>query len=362
MAKTQANFPTSLDVLNTDREAGQVITSASYDVIEDAITEIEAEIRRVTPKTGTATLTEAMGGTVLVSAAGAAYTITLPTAAGNTGLTYHFIKTDANYTLITLAANGAETFNYESSTGAPVATYARLNTYCAEVTIVSDGANWQCINERLGQVPTCRVYLSANMIDIFQDYDVFIDLNTENYDIGSNFDNSVRISGNASATTSGHLIDTVNNPFTADMQYHRIKNTTDTTYTYISAVNSSSDVTVRDNIFVSGEGYELKNAKYVIPVAGIYEVIASAYWVYNSIVATKNYGLRMYVNLTTEISSNFAHSALIKGVSQKIITPYDFSVNDTITLYIVNESGSDAPDLQGGTADTFMAIRLLSKD
>ena len=42
MAKTQANFPTSLDVLNTDREAGQVITSASYDVIEDAITEIEA--------------------------------------------------------------------------------------------------------------------------------------------------------------------------------------------------------------------------------------------------------------------------------------------------------------------------------
>ena len=187
MAKTQANFPTSLDVLNTDREAGQVITSASYDVIEDAITEIEAEIRRVTPKTGTATLTEAMGGTVLVSAAGAAYTITLPTAVGNTGLTYHFIKTDANYTLITLAANGAETFNYESSTGAPVATYPRLNTYCAEVTVVSDGANWQCINERLGQVPECRVYLSTNQLNLTKSTWTLVLYDTESYDIGSNF-------------------------------------------------------------------------------------------------------------------------------------------------------------------------------
>ena len=41
MAKTQANYPLSLDTLDTDRIAGQVVTSASYDIIETAITEIE---------------------------------------------------------------------------------------------------------------------------------------------------------------------------------------------------------------------------------------------------------------------------------------------------------------------------------
>ena len=46
MAKNQANFPTSLDTLDTDRVAGQVVTSDSYDIIETAITEIEKVIPR----------------------------------------------------------------------------------------------------------------------------------------------------------------------------------------------------------------------------------------------------------------------------------------------------------------------------
>ena len=50
MAKNQSNYPGSLDVLDTDRQAGQLVTSDSYDIIEDAITEIEAELRRVTAK------------------------------------------------------------------------------------------------------------------------------------------------------------------------------------------------------------------------------------------------------------------------------------------------------------------------
>ncbi|MCK4329316.1 hypothetical protein KAX02_05685, partial [candidate division WOR-3 bacterium] len=96
----------------------------------------------VTAKTGTATLTIAEAGTVLVSAAGAAYTLTLPTASGHTGLRYHFVKTDYNYTLITLDGDGGETFNYENAAGSAQTTYPRLNTPLAEVTIVSDGTNW----------------------------------------------------------------------------------------------------------------------------------------------------------------------------------------------------------------------------
>jgi len=140
----------------------------------------------VTTKTTTATLTIAEAGTILVSAA-SAYTITLPTAVGNTGLTYHFIKTDANYNLITLDGNETETLNYENSTGAPTLTYARLNTYCAEVTIISDGANWQVINEKLGQVPEVFTYLSTMQLNLVSGTWTQVLLDTELYDIGNNF-------------------------------------------------------------------------------------------------------------------------------------------------------------------------------
>jgi len=141
----------------------------------------------ITAKTAVATLTVAQAGTILVSCAATPYTITLPTAVGNTGLRYHFIKTDANYFLITLEGDGTETFNYENSTGAPVTTYPRLNTYCAEVTVVSDGANWQCLNEQMGQVPSCRGYLNTLQENLTDNTWVLVAFDTEGYDIGSNF-------------------------------------------------------------------------------------------------------------------------------------------------------------------------------
>ncbi|MBW2645080.1 MAG: hypothetical protein JRE23_02675 [Deltaproteobacteria bacterium] len=140
----------------------------------------------VVSKTTTATLTVAEAGLVLVSAS-SPYTITLPTAVGNAGLTYHFKKTDANYNLITLDGNGTETFNYENADGVPKETYARLNTYCAEVTVVSDGSNWQVKDEALGQVPECLAYLSAQQLNIIHKTWTDVHLNAEFYDIGSNF-------------------------------------------------------------------------------------------------------------------------------------------------------------------------------
>jgi hypothetical protein len=139
MAKTRANYPASLDVLDTDRQAGQIITSESYDILEDAITQIEAELRRVTSKTEAGTLAVAEGGLIKVSAA-VSYTLYLPTAVGNIGLRYFFIKTDDNSNLITVDANGAETIN-----GA--LTYAELNYQYAHVTIISDNLNWHIIEE-----------------------------------------------------------------------------------------------------------------------------------------------------------------------------------------------------------------------
>jgi len=162
----------------TDKAGKTLKVNSTPDAVEFA------NDTNVTTKTTTATLTVAEQGTILVSAS-SAYTITLPTAVGNTGLTYKFKKIDANYNLITLDGDGTETINYENADGVPKETYARLNTYCAEVTVVSDGSNWQVYDEKLGQVPYCWVYAGTSQ-DILG-ASTQIQLNIESYDIGSNF-------------------------------------------------------------------------------------------------------------------------------------------------------------------------------
>jgi len=137
MPKEQSNYPGSLDNLIVDRLAGQVVPSAAFDVIEDAITEIEKELRRVTTKTGAATLTANEGGLIFCTSS-TDYTLGLPPAASNTGLLYFIVKTDNNYYRITLEPNGSETI-------AGSLTYTDLNYQWAHVAIKSDGTNWQII-------------------------------------------------------------------------------------------------------------------------------------------------------------------------------------------------------------------------
>ncbi len=94
---------------------------------------------RVTSKTTTATLTTAEAGLITATAA-SGYTITLPAASGNSGLTYIIKKTDDNSNLITIDGNAAETIDGS-------ATYAELDYQYAYVTIICDGSNWHIVNE-----------------------------------------------------------------------------------------------------------------------------------------------------------------------------------------------------------------------
>ena len=148
MAKEQANYPGSLDILTVDRITGQAVPSAAFDIIEDAITEIEEELRRVTTKTAAATLTNDEGGMILVSCAVTPYTLGLPSAVGNNGLTYRIIKTDNNTNLITIDANGTETINGSL-------THTDLNYQWAYITIKSNNVNWIILNS--SQTATIRV-------------------------------------------------------------------------------------------------------------------------------------------------------------------------------------------------------------
>ena len=314
----------------------------------------------VTAKTTTATLTEAEAGTILCSAA-SAYTITLPTAVGNTGLTYHFKKTDANYTLITLDGDGTETINYENSTSAPVLTYNRLNTYCAEVTIVSDGANWQVIDEALGQVPSCWAFLDHSQFNFSSDSDQKVELNAEDFDTGDNFDISTWVSGNCTSTLASHVVDT-GGAFNSDMVGKYIKNTTDSTYTYVIAYTSETDITVRDDIFVSGEGYEIKNSKFVAPIPGKYGTNFSIMMLGSSVVIDKRYTGKLRINGASVSQVNSIPAAkeyFTIGASIELPMEKD----DYLELTFKQESEVDTVGIYGQIkALTYLQIRLISKD
>lgn len=84
-------------------------------------------------KTTTYTTT-ASDGVILCDATSAAFTVTLVTASGNSGLTQTLKKTDSSANVITIDANGSQTIDGSLS-------YA-LSAQYAWVTIVSNGSNW----------------------------------------------------------------------------------------------------------------------------------------------------------------------------------------------------------------------------
>ena len=76
--------------------------------------------------------------TVLANAAGGAFTLTLPTAVGATGQRYTMKKIDSSGNAVTIATTSAQTID-----GASTATLPRQ---WSQITVMSDGANWQNIS------------------------------------------------------------------------------------------------------------------------------------------------------------------------------------------------------------------------
>lgn len=138
MAKKQANFPGTLDVLDTDRQPEQIVTSDSYDVIEDAITEIEAELRRTTEKSAACSLTINESGVIKLTAPGD-WTLTLPDTEGTSkGLPFLLYKADDNNNRITIVPAAGQTIAGEAS-------YIELDYKNSWVYLKSDIGDWNII-------------------------------------------------------------------------------------------------------------------------------------------------------------------------------------------------------------------------
>jgi len=312
----------------------------------------------VTAKTAIATLNVNEAGIILVSCAVTPYTITLPTPIGNTGLKYKIKKTDYNYNLITFATVAGK-FDFANDDGVLKDTYTRVNTPGAEVVFVSDGANWQVIDEAIGQVPFALAYSSAQQDNVPMNTEIRVDLGAEGYDIGNNFDLSIWVSGTADGNTESHLVDDGNSQFTDEMIGCRVKNTTDSTFAWIIARTDAGDVTLDWDAFPLGtENYEIKYSKFVVPVAGYY--LMSGRIGYTGVVANKYYQSRIHKNSVLVDYSPIVTSSTIKIITQINTTKY-FSVADIIELWTMTNSASTS-DIRSGGWYTFLSIRLISKD
>ncbi|MHC4622033.1 MAG: hypothetical protein ACYTEQ_30195 [Planctomycetota bacterium] len=75
-------------------------------------------------------------------------------------------------------------------------------------------------------------------------------------DGGSCFGTAVD-SGTTDGVATGKLIDVGQNFETTCKVGFVVKNTTDTTYTYITAIDDNENLSINDDIFTSGEGYEI---------------------------------------------------------------------------------------------------------
>jgi len=92
----------------------------------------------VTSKTAAYTAVALTDTVILCDATTAAFTVTLPTAVGNSGKLFFVKKTDAGGNAVTIDGNGAETID-GAATKALAAQYD-------SVTIVSDGTNWMILD------------------------------------------------------------------------------------------------------------------------------------------------------------------------------------------------------------------------
>ena len=97
--------------------------------------------RGVVNKTTTYTVT-LDDDVITCSASGAAFTITLPTAASAIGQSFTFIKTDSSANAITLDGSGSELINWPGAAGA---TTQILDIINQAVTIYSNGSAWYAV-------------------------------------------------------------------------------------------------------------------------------------------------------------------------------------------------------------------------
>ncbi len=179
-------------------------------------------------------------------------------------------------------------------------------------------------------------------------------LNSESYDIQSEFDNSVT-SGTTSATTPNKLVDS-GASFSAADDGKFVWNTTDNTYATITAVDNSTTLSLDTDIMESGETYSIYFARFTATVAGVYMV--GGYERYTSPVADKRLHLVIRKNGADTVATA-AHTSNTSSCHVVIVGFLQLSIGDYVELWTEHNCGI-TEEVTSGISATALLIGKIA--
>ena len=179
--------------------------------------------------------------------------------------------------------------------------------------------------------------------------------NNESRDVGGNFDSS-RVTGTTTGTTANKLVDSGASFVAGDVD-RWVWNTTDNTYTQVTAVDDANTLSLADDIMTSGESYILYHSHFDCPAAGEYLVLTKLVFVsladgnlYRAVISKNN-------------GTDTVEYAIAPGAGNLSINSFTFLncvLNDKISIKAYqNSGGTKSLDADNSPAYTYMAIAKL---
>jgi hypothetical protein len=136
------------------------------------------------------------------------------------------------------------------------------NTSVVSLKLVDSGASFLTTAAVGDTVKNTTTGLSTKVVRVVSDTELRLNDNRftstpQNYSV-ERFNNSVKATGTTTSTASLKLVDSGASFLTTVSEGDRVKNTTDNTYSYVVSVDSDTQLSIYDEIFVSGEGYQVE--------------------------------------------------------------------------------------------------------
>jgi len=199
-----------------------------------------------------------------------------------------------------------------------------------------------------------RAYMSTAAQPIPASTTIVLLLDAESFDTLGEFDNSVK-SGAADATEANKLHD-ADGGFAASDVGATLWNTTDNTYTKVSAFVDSGELTLTDNIMVDTENYKLFWSRFVATVTGYYLIKGS--YLTSAVVAGKDVVISIYVNGSSVAGEQQPGTGA--GFYHRSASDIVYLEADDYVQLVAYHTDTTARTIYNSTLYTWMSIHRLS--
>jgi hypothetical protein len=187
-----------------------------------------------------------------------------------------------------------------------------------------------------------------------------VEFNAESFDAQSEFYSTTK-TGTATSTSANHLVDTGATFVTGDVSAggdvaKYVWNTTDNTYTRVSAFNSSTDLTLVDNIMANGETYRLFGACFIPLQTGYYQFTGAIHW--GSSVDQSSHYLYFSENWTSKQRID-ARSSGTGDFSQSFSVCFYCTAANAYRIFAYQSTGGNV-NIDAGSDVTYFNVHKLS--